>query len=402
MMIKKLVVLCGLAFMIFACRNNTKKAGENEFLINGYFANAKQSLVFLEELQDPRKLNRIDSVKIDENGKFVFTRKINDAGFYLIKLAKDNFVTLLIEKGETIDLSGDAEDLAKTYRVSGSKGSLLLKEWDVFLQKNKESTDSLAKILMDSQEKPDFLKIKNGLDSTYKIILANVRKKAREFIDNNPKSLASLIVIYQYFGHKALFNEKDDIEYFEKLDNNLMIAYPNSEHTKDLTKIVAEVKKELENINEVEKKVAIGSVAPEINMLSPDSVMISISSLRGKLVFLDVWASWCVNCRQEDPELVKLYYKFKKRGFEIYGVSLDKRYEPWIDAIQRDGLVWTNVCDYKYWKSPVVNLYNIDKIPFNVLIDRNGIIVAKNLPLNVLAKTIPYYLPYKKDSLKIN
>ena len=398
MNLKKLIVFCGIAVALFAC-NNTKKAGKNEFLINGYFANAKQNMVYLEELQ-PRKLVRVDSIIIDKEGKFNFTKKIEDAGFYIVKLSKNNFITLLIEKGETIKISGDAEEFAKSYRVSGSKGSILLKDWNVFLRKNIESTDSLAKIILNSQEKPNFLEIKTGLDSTYKTILTNVRTKAREFIDKNPQSLASLIVLYQYFGNKALFNEKDDFAYFEKLDKSLKIIYPNSEHTKDLDKIVAEVKKEIENIKIVEQKVAIGSLAPDINMLSPDSVMISLSSLRGKLVLLDFWASWCMPCRQQSPELVKLYYKYKKKGFEIYGVSLDKQYEPWIDAIQRDGLYWTQVCDFKYWKSPIVNLYNIDKIPFNVLIDRNGIIVAKDLPINVLIKTIPLYLPYKKDSLK--
>jgi peroxiredoxin len=324
------------------------------------------------------------------------------AGFYLIKLAKDNFITLLIDKGETIDLSGDADELARSYRVSGSAGSILLKDWNVFLRKNTERTDSLAKVLMSSQEKPNFLEIKNSLDSTYRVILANVRAKAREFIDKNPKSLASLIVLYQYFGNKALFNEKDDFAYFEKLDKSLLAVYPNSEHIKDLDKIVSEIKKEMENIKKVEQKVAIGSPAPDINMLSQDSVMLSLSSLKGKVVLLDVWASWCMPCRQQNPELVKMYYKFKNRGFEIFGVSLDKQYEPWIDAIQRDYLFWPNVCDYKYWKSPVVNLYNIDKIPFNVLIDRKGIIVAKNLSIEELKRTIPVYLPLKKDSLVVN
>jgi len=400
MNIKKLIVFFGIALGLFACKN-TKKAGENEFIINGYFANTKQEMVFLEELQ-PRKLIRIDSIKIDEEGKFVFTKKIEDAGFYIIKLAKNNFITLLIEKGETIDLSGNSEELAKSYRVNGSKGSILLKDWNMILHNNTESTDSLARILLNSQEKPNFLEIKKGLDSTYKVILTNVRTKAREFIDKNPKSLASLIVLYQYFGNKALFNEQDDLSYFEKLDKSLKVVYPNSEHIKDLNKIVNEVKIQIENIKVIEEKVAVGSLSPDINMLSPDSVMISLSSLKGKVVLIDFWASWCMPCRQQSPELVKLYYKFKKRGFEIFGVSLDKQYEPWIDAIQRDGLFWTQVCDYKYWKSPVVNLYNIDKIPFNVLIDRNGIIVAKNLSIEALAKTIPIYLPFKKDSLKVN
>jgi thiol-disulfide isomerase/thioredoxin len=399
MAVKRTVFLLALALVFFACRNDHNKAGKNEFLINGYFANAKQNYVFLEELQ-PRKLVRIDSVIIDEKGKFVFRRILNETGFYLVKLAKDNFITLLLDKGETLDLTADASDLARTYRVKGSVGSELLKDWNVFLRTNTDRTDSLAKKLLNSQEKPDFLQIKKGLDSTYKAILANVRAKAIEFIDKNPKSLASLIVLYQYFGNKALFNEKDDLAIFEKLDNSLKTVYPKSEHVSDLDKIVSEVKKDIENKKTIEKNVSVGSPAPDIVMPAPDSTLRSLSSLKGKVVLVDFWASWCVPCRMQHPELVKLYNKYHKRGFEIFGVSLDKIYEPWIDAIERDYLYWINVCDYKYWKSPVINLYNIDKIPFNVLVDRKGIIVAKNLSIGDLARTIPIYLPGKKDSLK--
>jgi len=399
MYLKNIAFLISIAFIVVACKEKERKAGANEFLINGYFANAGQKYVYLEELQ-PRKLLRVDSVIVDEEGKFEFQRNIEEPGFYLVKISGENFLTLMVDRGETIELSGDAEKLGKTYRVKGSEGSVLLRDWYAFIRINKDKTDSLAKMLIGSQEKPNFLEIKTGLDSTYKSILIHVRKKAREFVDQHPKSLVSLLVLYQFFGNKALFDEKEDYAYFEKLDKSLMAAYPNSEHTKDLNRIVNGIKKELESIKIAEQKTAVGSPAPDIIMPSADSTMIALSSFKGKVVLIDFWASWCMPCRQQHPALVKLYNKFHHKGFDIYGVSLDKRFEPWIDAIQRDYLFWTNVCDFKYWKSPVVSLYNIEKIPSNVLVDRKGFIVAKNLSVDELYKIIPIYLPVKKDTLK--
>ena len=94
---------------------------------------------------------------------------------------------------------------------------------------------------------------------------------------------------------------------------------------------------------------------------------------------IDFWASWCGPCRQSNPEMVKIYQKFHPKGFEVLGVSLDKDMESWKKAIQEDKLTWTHVSDLKYWESEVVSIYNIGGIPMTLLIDKNGIIVAKNL-----------------------
>jgi peroxiredoxin len=124
---------------------------------------------------------------------------------------------------------------------------------------------------------------------------------------------------------------------------------------------------------------ANGQVAPEINLPSPDGKEIALSSLRGKVVLIDFWASWCGPCRKEMPNVVKAYAKFKNKGFEIYGVSLDQDKEHWVEAIKKDGITWPQVSDLQQWQSSVVKLYTIQGIPFTVLIDKEGKILAKNL-----------------------
>jgi thiol-disulfide isomerase/thioredoxin len=122
-----------------------------------------------------------------------------------------------------------------------------------------------------------------------------------------------------------------------------------------------------------------GAMAPEINLATPEGPTLALSSLRGKYVLIDFWASWCGPCRRENPNVVKTYAAYKDRGFEIYGVSLDQNREAWLKAIETDKLVWKHVSDLQYWSSAGAQAYQVNSIPQTFLVNREGRIIAKGL-----------------------
>jgi len=125
--------------------------------------------------------------------------------------------------------------------------------------------------------------------------------------------------------------------------------------------------------------VSIGQEAPEIALPSPKGETVRLTDLRGKYVLVDFWASWCRPCRAENPNVVRVYNQYKDKGFEILGVSLDRSKEAWVGAIEKDGLTWKHASDLKFWGSAAAQTYGVSAIPYTVLLDKEGKVIAQNL-----------------------
>ena len=136
------------------------------------------------------------------------------------------------------------------------------------------------------------------------------------------------------------------------------------------------------------QKLEIGSIAPNFSLPDPDGRLIHLSDFRGKYIFLDFWGSWCLPCRKENPELVKVYNQFKGQDFEILGIAFDKKKDKWIDAIESDGLEWPQVSDLKYFDSEMIGLYNIVNVPTTMLLNPEGKIIAINVHADELEKLL--------------
>jgi len=346
-----------------ACSNSKTESG---FELTGKFSNSKGETVVFEQMA-PDGLKSLDTAVIDENGEIKITAVIPEKGFYRLKISDKNFATFIIDTNEKVIVGGDAADLGNTYTVEGSPDSKLFWEINQASMKNYRKRDSLQKAFQNfvNMSQMDSIKIdsmSNELEKPYMALVEEHNKFLQNFVEKNTTSFAALAAIQQ-------LPPEEFLQTYIKLDEGLFGKYPNSSYIKAFHEGVSG-----------QKKLGIGTPAPEIIMNTPDGKPLALSSLKGKVVLVDFWASWCGPCRAENPTVVKAYNKYKSKGFDIYSVSLDKDLDKWKEAIKKDNLAWNNhVCDFKFWQSPVVALYNFDGIPYNVLIDKDGNILAKSL-----------------------
>jgi len=352
---KKIIYLF-TAISLYAC----SKSHNGETKISGKLSNNQVEKIYLEELS-PTKIDIKDSAEINKDGQFTLYSKISDAGFYRLRTATNNAVVLILDSAQNISIEADASDLNGTCKVDGSQDSKAFQEMNVFLKSNAQFRDSLQQVFKQFNYHPDQDSIGKALEIQYNKSLGELTDYVKDFIDKNTESFVCLAAIEQ-------LNPDTDFEYFKKVNDALSKKYPNSEYVKGVSKKISDL-----------SKLSVGSVAPDFMLYTPNGSPLSLSSLKGKSVMIDFWASWCKPCRMENPNVVRLYNIYKNKGFEILGVSLDQDKNAWLQAIQQDGLTWLHISDLAAWKSMVVPLYNITGIPLTVLIDKEGKILAKNL-----------------------
>lgn len=332
--------------------------------------NANGTKVFLQYVNDRGTPIKMDSVKVGADNSFKLNGKItNGGGFYLVDIAHKQKIQLLLDGGENINLTADGnENLPNSKRGTWSaKGSVNVEYLSKIEVLNLEMFNKVAvwnKAVTEAQKKNNTneqTKIQQAFDAAQKEFSDKVRAMIPEMGDN---TVALFSTNFLWLKSKP----EDEVPLLTELADKVLKAHPANNVAKSFYQNVLKL-----------KGVQIGTEAPEIALKTPQDSIFKLSSLRGKYVLIDFWASWCGPCRQENPNVLRVYAKFKEKGFDIYSVSLDQYKEAWLQAIEKDNLVWHHVSDLQFWNSAAAVSYGVSAIPATFLLDPQGKVIAKNL-----------------------
>jgi peroxiredoxin len=309
---------------------------------------------------------------IGKDGSYHVKAKRPEESLFQLAFDTDNYpLAIIINDVSSIKLNADLNQ-RNNYDIQGSPASQSLKDFSI------SASNRWAEIFFLRQQM-DSLKNAGAPDSV--LVLVNNKGNAlwhelqnavKKFVQNSPNPVSCVWALGTYYQVIS----PDD---YQQLLDEVVKKFPDN-------KGIAAIKEMNDRQKELAKQKAepdapswIGKEAPQLSLPDVNGKEITLSSFRGKYVLVDFWASWCGPCRRENPNLVEAYNKYKNKNFTVLGVSLDEEKSEWLKAVQKDGLAWTQVSDLKQWNSKAVSIFNFNSIPFNVLVDPEGKIIAQSL-----------------------
>lgn len=380
--------------LLVACQQQSK----NVFEVSGTLKNAPGNTIYLVQASFTQ-MNPliIDSTKLDNKGHFRLKGSKGEEGLYFLQVNGLNrpFISL-VNDADHITVDGDFT-ASSPFKVQGSPATASL------LDLNKQTDTQLSNVYALGKQ-ADSLRNINASDTLLNFAKQRHDKAANDFksyvlqyINNSKSPMACIIALDTYYADASLPSLKlAPLTEQEKKSFTQTLAqrFPKHQGAAQFTKsLLAE--KQPDPAPEQQPNQAgklINKPAPDFSLPDTSGKMISLSSFKGKYVLVDFWASWCNPCRGENPNVVKAFNQFKNKNFTVLSVSLDKDKKAWLKAIADDHLAWTHVSDLKFWDSKVVPLYGIDGIPYNVLVDPSGIIIAEGLREEALPEKLAQVL----------
>ena len=356
-------VICCVAMI--SCQNHSSKSSntivkDSTYTITGKIDGVDSGWVYLEH--DQSDSHATDSAKID-SGFFTFKGKADAPEYCLLGIPnnghKEYRLGFFVENGQ-INITGKKDSVDEATII----GSLSQDENKKYIASRKFLDEEEIKLrdLYNTVEAKKDPKLTDSLKKIFDLYEKKQKDFIKDYVKQHPSSYVGALQVYRNFLYNPDATELETI--YNSLDANIQSSF---------------VGKNIKSTLDAAKKTAIGNSAPEFSQNDANGKAVSLSSLKGKYVLVDFWASWCGPCRAENPNVVKAFKKFHSKGFDILGVSIDEKKDKWLDAIKKDNLNWHQVSDLRGWKNTVAQLYGVEGIPMNFLIDKDGKIVGKGL-----------------------
>lgn len=359
-----------------------KKELENgdNFVISGAVSGANNMTFYLQALSQQGIIEVANTVA-DKDGNFEMVGNIPAFGIYQLSLgeAGNKIIPLTIVPGDQVKLTADFATFETSPTVSGTKWAETMTEYmQKFSQFHEDQNSLMANrgTMTDDELTEKFMALKKPID-----------EYAISAMKNDPENPFNIVLSASATPAMGFENwDPANLETLKLVSSAFEKAYPDSPIAATMSNQSYQI--EL-SYNDYVANSSGTRQAPEIALNTPDGKLLKLSSLKGKVVLIDFWASWCAPCRRENPNVVRLYHEYKNKGFTVFSVSLDKDREKWVQAIKEDGLVWPNhVSDLLQWESSLPQLYGFSGIPYTVLLNQEGKIIGTGLRGNSLEQKL--------------
>ena len=349
-----------LILFIFSCGDNPKNGSEKITISVDIDGSGEYDEVRLQKVNSDYSIELIETLNF-ENKKIEFNVFTFEATLYRLDFMGYTSLDLIADKTDIYITIDDTKSLFE-YDIKGSEDTDILKSIGDKISDYRSEIRELNIQFVEASQEED-AQLVNSIRGEFDFKKNQFELSLKDYLSNTKNSLAVLVTA-------DYLDLEENLGFWQVIYKKYSEDFSGNSYFKNFEDKLIKI-----------KSISVGSIAPDIILKDTSGVPVSLASLRGKHVLLDFWAAWCRPCREENPNIVENYNKYKSKGFEVFQVSLDRNKEDWVRGITKDKLPWINVSDLKYYQSEAAEIYSVDRIPSAFLLDPDGKIIAKNTDL---------------------